>query len=254
MTDAPASAPDRSITVARTQWLSPAMVRVIFTGERLEHPGSTDTYVKLIFDGVRRAYTVRWVEGSEFAIDFVVHGDEGLAGPWAAAAAPGDGLTYVGPGGDWSPRPAAGWHLFVGDESALPAIASGLDALLSIDPSAKALVFGEVETEQDHYPLPLAPNVRATWVHRDGSPYGEALVAEVLAATFPAGDVEAFVHGNAEMVRPLRRYLLGDRGVPREHVSVSGYWRSGMTDEGWRASKREFNAAMEAETESGDRS
>ena len=134
MTDAPASVPDRSITVVRTEWLSPAMVRVIFTGEALEHPGYSDTYVKLIFDGVRRAYTVRWAEGSEFAVDFVVHGDEGLAGPWAAAAAPGDALTYVGPGGDWSPRPAADWHVFVGDESALPAIASGLDALLARKP------------------------------------------------------------------------------------------------------------------------
>ena len=76
----------------------------------------------------------------------------------------------------------------------------------------------------------------------------------MMAAAVPEGDVEAFVHGNAEMVRPLRRYLLGERGLPREHLSVSGYWRSGMTDEGWRASKREFNAAMEAEVESGDQS
>ena len=97
--------------------------------------------------------------------------------------------------------------------------------------------------------MPLAPNVQVTWVHREGSPYGEALVAAVLAAPWPAGDVEAFVHGNAEMVRPLRRYLLRDRGLPREHLSVSGYWRSGMTDEGWRASKREFNAAMESDSE-----
>ena len=90
MTAAPASVPDRVITVVKTEWLSPAMVRVIFTGEALEHPGHTDTYIKLIFDGVRRAYTVRWVDGDEFAVDFVVHGDEGLAGPWAAAAVAGD--------------------------------------------------------------------------------------------------------------------------------------------------------------------
>ena len=39
MTAAPASVPDRVITVVKTEWLSPAMVRVIFTGEALEHPG-----------------------------------------------------------------------------------------------------------------------------------------------------------------------------------------------------------------------
>ena len=69
----------------------------------------------------------------------------------------------------------------------------------------------------------------------------------VAIAEYPAGDVEAFVHGNAEMVRPLRGYLLRDRALPREQLSISGYWRSGLTDEGWRATKREFNAAMEAE-------
>src|SRR4051812_35673135 len=133
MTSAPPSVPVRTITVARTEWLSRAMVRVIFSGEPLEHPRPTHTYIKLLFYGARRAYTVRWVEGQEFAVDFVVHGDEGLAGPWAAAAVAGDQLAYVGPGGDWSPRATASCHLFVGDESALPAIASGLDALLAAD-------------------------------------------------------------------------------------------------------------------------
>lgn len=218
------------------------MVRLVFA-TTLDAPAlHADSYVKFLFDGAQRAYTVRSFERGEMTVDFVVHGDEGLAGPWAAAASPGDELEFVGPGGEWSPRVGADWHLFIGDESALPAMASGLERL----GNRKALVFAEIEGGGDEYPLPSGPEV--TWVHREGAPYGERLVAAVLAAELPTGDLEVFLHGNAEMVRPLRRYLLAERGLPREHLSASGYWRAGHTDEAWRASKRDFNAAMEQDT------
>lgn len=224
------------------------MVRVVFAGPDVSAlPGDlfADAYVKLLFGESTRAYTLRRLARGELWIDFVVHGDEGLAGPWAAAASPGDRLSFVGPGGEWSPRPGADWHVFVGDESALPAIASGLDRLFAAAPEAKAQVFVEIGAAGEEYPLPA--NAAVTWIYRDGAPYGDRLVETVLAASLPEGDVEAFVHGNAEAVRPLRRYLLRERGLAREKLSISGYWRSGMTDEGWRASKREFNALMESE-------
>ena len=73
------------------------------------------------------------------------------------------------------------------------------------------------------------------------------MVAAVKAATERGGDVHAFVHGEADMVRAVRRYLRVERGVPRERLSASGYWRRGRTDEGWRAEKKEWNAAVEAD-------
>lgn len=243
-----------AVTVTGTEWLTPAMVRVVLTGDAvrtLPDIGHTDTYVRLVLsaDHTPRAYTLRWVDraAGELAIDFLVHGDEGIAGPWAAAARPGDVLEFLGPGSDWAPRPGAEAHLFVGDESALPAIASGLEALLAGRPDAVATVFAEVASAGLEYPLPAGPGVAVTWVYRDGAGYGERLVEAVLGAPFPAGDVEAFVHGNAEMVRPLRRYLLRERGLERGKLSISGYWRVGHTDDAWRAVKRDFNAAMEAE-------
>ncbi|MGC4175879.1 siderophore-interacting protein [Demequina sp.] len=231
--------PHHTAAVVSQEWLTPAMVRVVFDVPLDAPELFADSYVKLLFDGVQRAYTIRSLEGARMTIDFVVHGDEGLAGPWAANAVPGDILEFVGPGGEWSPRPDADWHLFIGDESALPAIASGLELMPT---GSKALVFAEVGAAEQEYPLAAGD---VTWVHRDGAEYGEKLVAAVLAATLPQGDAEVFLHGNAEMVRPLRRYLLGELGVPRQHLSVSGYWRAGHTDEAWRASKREFNAQME---------
>ena len=39
--------------------------------------------------------------------------------------------------------------------------------------------------------------------------------------------------------------MRGERGIPREQLSVSGYWRLGADDEGWRATKRDWLATIE---------
>ena len=85
------------------------------------------------------------------AIDFVVHGDAGLAGPWAATAEAGDSIGFFGPGGAYAPDPAAPAHLLVGDEAALPAVAAALEALPQ---DAAADVYVEV-ADADHQ-IPLA--------------------------------------------------------------------------------------------------
>ena len=48
----------------------------------------------------------------------MVHGDEGIAGPWAMAAQPGDTIDVRGPNGAYGPDPTADWHLLAGDEAA----------------------------------------------------------------------------------------------------------------------------------------
>ncbi len=56
---------------------------------------------------VVRTYTVRAWDATrhELTIDFVVHGDHGIAGPWAASAQPGDRIFLTGPGGAYAPDP-----------------------------------------------------------------------------------------------------------------------------------------------------
>lgn len=88
-----------------------------------------------------------------------------------------------------------------------------------------------------------------SWLHRGERPAGDALIDAVRALDFPSGTVGAFVHGEAGCVKELRRHLRLDRGIPREQLSISGYWRLGQTDEAWRAAKREWNAQVEAEQE-----
>lgn len=263
----------RTAEVVRATWLTRSMRRVVFTGPDLaclrEMP-CTDHYLKILFaphgcdyrwpfdpDGMKatepahrwpvtRTYTVRAYdpERNEMSIDFVVHGDEGLAGPWAARAVAGDRIGFFGPGGGYAPDPSADRHLLVGDESAVPAIAAALDRL---GDTARATVFLEVEGADDELVLSASPDVHVTWVHRSGRPYGEALAETVRAAGVPAGDVQAFVHGNADMIRRLRRYLFSELDFNRQRVSMSGYWRTGQTEDGWQAGKREFNAQLEAE-------
>ncbi len=50
-------------------------------------------------------------------------------------------------------------------------------------------------------------------------------------------------------MKELRRLLRVERGIPREDLSISGYWRLGHNEDGWQAAKREWNARIEAEQE-----
>lgn len=261
--------------VLRTEQLTPHMLRVVFGGEGLAgFPTEVhaDGYVKLVFPlpevsypepfdiariraelprdqwPVTRTYTVRsWdPEALELAVDFVIHGDEGLAGPWAIAARPGDELLLMGPGGGYTPGKEADWHLLAGDESALPAIAAALERMPEGAP-VHALI--EIAGPQEEQPLRTPPGAEVVWLHRGAAKPGQALVAAVRALDFPAGQVQAFVHGEAGMVKELRRHLRLEREVSREQLSVSGYWRLGHNEDGWQASKREWNERVEAEQE-----
>src|SRR6185312_15878308 len=96
---------------------------------------------------VVRTYTVRTVdtERREITIDFVVHGEHGVAGPWAAAATPGQPAYLMGPSGAYAPDPAADWHLLAGDEAAVPAIGAALEALPD-NAIGKVFIHGEAQT------------------------------------------------------------------------------------------------------------
>lgn len=258
--------------VRATEWLTPRMIRVTLDGEGLdgfEMVPFTDAYLNVAippgdapyrapFDiadvqqrvpreqwPARRRYTVRrWEPGERrLTIDVVTHGDQGVGGPWAARAGPGDALVFTGPSGGWRPDPHADWHLLAGDESALPAIAASLEALPQGAPAVAVVVVDGAEHE---LPLVCPGDLDVVWLHRCGGP-GDAdlLPAAVRDLAFPPGRVKAFVHGEAGEVRAVRRHLLADRGLPRAALSCSPYWRRHLTDEAWRQIKADWNAAVE---------
>ncbi|MFJ8034946.1 MULTISPECIES: siderophore-interacting protein [unclassified Streptomyces] len=277
MAERPGRKPRRAHTaqVVRTERLTPHMQRVVLGGEGLAGFAAdtcTDHYVKLLFGPpgvtypepfdleriraefpreqwpVTRTYTVRAFdpEHRELTLDFVIHGDEGLAGPWATRVRPGDPVRFMGPGGAYAPAPDADWHLLAGDESALPAIARALETLPA---GARAHAFIEVSGPEEEQKIDS--EVEVVWLHRGTRPVGETLLEAVRALDFPAGRPHAFVHGEAGFVKELRRLLRVELQIPREDLSISGYWRLGHNEDGWQASKRDWNARIEAEQEGG---
>jgi NADPH-dependent ferric siderophore reductase len=148
-------------------------------------------------------------------------------------------LFIQGPGGAYSPSADADWHLLVGDESALPAIAAAVDQLPA---DAVARIVVEVYGPADEIDLGRP----VTWVHTGTAPVGQHLVETVRNVDWPTGAVQAFVHGEAGFVKALRYHLKVERGVTADQLSISGYWRLGSDDEGWRAAKAAWNAEAEA--------
>lgn len=271
MSTTPTQAPRRArpqtvLDVLETTWIAPHMVRVVAGGPgfaAFQSNEYTDKYVKVLFAKpelgleppydvpalretlapedlpVTRTYTVRWVDDvtQRLAIDFVVHGDEGIAGPWAASARPGDRIVLSGPGGLYAPDPSADWHLLVGDDSAIPAISSALEALPR---DAVGLAWLEVATEADVQAVDAPPGVDVTWLLRGDAPAGTTtlLPDAVRAAPWRDGRVHVFAHGEREAMKALRR-LFAERGVPRQDLSLSGYWAYGRAEDRFQAEKRE---------------
>lgn len=268
--------------VVRTEQLAPHIVRVVLGGNGFDTFTPieyTDSYVKLVFVGddvdvssleqpltldsfnalppqhrpVVRTYTVRRAdpERREITVDFVVHGEHGVAGPWAASATPGQRLFVMGPSGAYAPDPAADWYLFAGDESALPAISAALE---SLPDNAIGKVFIEVAGSEDEIELKAPAGVDVSWIHRGGradlAPEDSAgdhapLIAAVKEAPWLPGQVQVFIHGEAQAVmHNLRPYIRKERGVDaRWASSISGYWRRGRTEETFRQWKRELAEA-----------
>jgi NADPH-dependent ferric siderophore reductase len=280
-----AGRPVHTFEVVRNEQLTPHLTRVVLGGSGFDTftPNDfTDAYVKIVFvqggsdvsalpqpltlDSFKtlplnqqptvRTYTVRQVDTDrrEISIEFVVHGDHGVAGPWAAAATPGQPAYLMGPSGAYAPDPAADWHLLAGDEAAVPAISAALEALPD---NAIGRVFIEVGGPDDEIPLKKPDGVEVAWIYRGGPadlvPEDQAgdhapLIAAVKEADWLPGQVQVFIHGEAQTVmHNLRPYIRKERGVDAKWASsISGYWRRGRTEETFRQWKSEL-AKAEAE-------
>jgi NADPH-dependent ferric siderophore reductase len=274
-----AGRPLQSFEVVGTKQLTRHMVRVVLGSRAFNTfvPSKfTDSYVKMAFvaDDVEvaglpqpltldsfadlpphkrpsvRTMTVRQVDiaAREITVDIVVHGEHGVAGPWAAAAEPGQPIYLMGPGGAYTPDPAADWHLLAGDESALPAIAAALEALPY---NAVGKAFIEVAGQEDEIPLTAPKSVELTWVYRGGRadlvPEDRAgdhapLIEAVTTTPWLPGQVHVFIHGEAQTVmHNLRPYIRKERGVDAKWASsISGYWRRGRTEEAFRQWKKDL--------------
>jgi NADPH-dependent ferric siderophore reductase len=247
-------APDSSALIARlgdvSQWdlevvatlaLTPSMRRIRCTAPGLAalsyQPGQDLMLsVPAAGDGdttFRRRYTIRSFDRSVPAVDLdvVLHGD-GPAAAWAASARPGGRIEAIGPRGKVTVDPAADWHLFAGDDSAIPA---SLAMAESLPASRQAIVLLQVGGVEDHQVARTADGreVPVEWVHRADAgadpASGTELVAALRAVALPAGTGHAYLAGELGVVAQMRNVLL-ERGLAAEQISAKPYWRAGRAN------------------------
>jgi NADPH-dependent ferric siderophore reductase len=239
----------RLLQVRRSERVTPGMIRVTLAGDELAgfSGDGPDRRIKMFFPvpgqerpAVPRAstggpvwpagearpairtYTVRRFDAAagELDVDFVLHAGHGPAAAWARDARPGAWVGVSEPGGRYEPDPGVDFHVLIGDETALPALATVLGALDS--GTAPVTTFIEVADAEEEQHLPGT----VTWVHRGDRRAGEPLVDAVRAAAFPAGRGQAWLSGESGCVRDLRRHLIEERGIDRRLVYATGYWRA----------------------------
>jgi NADPH-dependent ferric siderophore reductase len=221
-------------TLASVHQLTPRMTRIRLSGDSLRGlaaaPGQTlKIYVPDLVSGrpVSRDYTVRDYRDDDAAgpsldIDFVLHGD-GPAANWARHAQPGVALEFVGPSGRYRPDSHADWHLFAGDETALPAIQAYVAMLPA---NACAALYIEVADAAEEQPMPGAAKPAVRWLHRDGRRPGTSTLLgdAVRAARLPPGQGRIWLAGHTPTVRRIRAHLLHERGIDRRALYVKGFW------------------------------
>lgn len=175
---------------------------------------------------VIRNYTIRQFDRgtAELDIDFIVHGDEGVAGPWASSVAPGSPVALIDQGCGWAPVPTARRTLIVADESAMPA-ALGVLRGMPRDAVGDAVI--ELFDERDRQEVEAPTGMAVHWLVRDPAEHPGARALPAVRDLDIEPNLYAFAVGESALATGVRRHLVGERGVPKSDVTFCGYWRVG---------------------------
>ena len=246
------------LEVVRTERISPNFMRITLGGEQLkplqkhgfdhwfrlflpqEHgetsfdlPDRVDMlgYLKYLRmpGSVRppmRNYTVRDYrpETLELDIDFVVHGDEGLATRWATRTVAGDKVALLDQGRAYEGSDDADQHLLVTDETGLPAVAG---ILRDLPRDARGIAIIEIPDAADAQAVDAPPAFDVRWVVRPaGDKPGTAALEAARQLPVPSGSISVYVVGEQSLPVGLRRHLV-EQGVPKKSIQFQGYWRLG---------------------------
>ena len=246
--------PPRVVDVLEVERITPRMVRITLGGEQMkefhskgpaEHfriylPDAATGSLPLPVDGpdgltfpedqqrpMSRAYTPRrWdADAGELVVDIALH-EHGPGAAWASTIKAGDTAVISGQaGGTYFPEAEVDWYLIGGDEAALPAIGTVLEAMPK---NVRAHVFAEVHDAQEHQELTSPATFEVTWLHREGGGTpGRRLADALKAAPLPEGNGRIWVSCEADVMREIRRYYLEERGVDRSMLRTQGYWKMG---------------------------
>ncbi|MGG7604923.1 siderophore-interacting protein [Massilia sp. BKSP1R2A-1] len=218
----------RDVAVARIAPLGDSFLSITFQGEALAQFTSLsfDDHVKFMFDvdggQVRRDFTPLHYDAGrrELTLEFALH-EDGASSNWARAASVGQRAIIGGPRGSMVIPQDHDWHLLAGDRSALPAIRRRLAEL----PAASKVVAVIHAGGADRLALDTQADLELRWVDSDA-----ALLAALRAVALPADDGFAWFAGEAATAKAVRALLLEEKGLPKEAMRVSAYWKQGVAD------------------------
>ena len=166
---------------------------------------------------LRRRYTIRRLDATAGIADFEIeiHNRRGPATRWAAKAEVGEHLEAIGPRGAISLRPTATSHLFVVDDSAMPAAFALFEALPGDTPVTALLVTSHGAKSR---PAPAgAPATSLVWLD-------QAEMLKMLSDLHPAASTSAYLFGERHLVRTAEELLIAG-GLDRDAIASKAYWR-----------------------------
>jgi NADPH-dependent ferric siderophore reductase len=180
-------------------------------------PTTTRTYTPRRFDDVAKTLEV----------DFALHGP-GPAATWAEQAKAGQQLVLMGPARGYEVDAEAPWYVILGDDAALPAVETILEALPS---STRTTVLLEVAGADEERPLAGPERTDVRWLVRGaGAAPGSALRAGLADVHWPDAAGSVYVGCESNAMRALRAAILETSGLERSRVIARGYWRTGAVN------------------------
>lgn len=234
-------APERRLrraVVRSSELLTPHMKRITIQSDDLMDfaVNSAGQWIKLFLprnEGeklVGRAYTIRAFRqaSGEMDVDLVLHA-HGIFSTWANHVRAGDPVDIAGPRGGFRHASETSYLLLGGDETALPAMASIIEAMPA---GVRVDAFIEIPDIQDKQIIETKAELSLTWLPRHGAPAGteDALSISMIGADFPNANSEVWFAAEVTPVRIIRRHFLIERALPATRVTVSGYWKQGEVD------------------------
>ncbi len=228
-------------TVKDKKYLTPHLIRVVFeiNEEQLVwlsgvRSGSNNKLFISTSDEEKpqvRTYTNRQIDlvAKELSIDFVHHGDDGLASTWAINAAVGDSLEIGMKESMRTLVPDAAHYLIAGDATALPVIAAILEQLPS---GVKVKAFIEVATKEDELVLSTPADVDLEWIHNPHPEQGSVLAERVKAFEFDDNGLASYIYLAAEydIIKTLRHYFRVEKYWNPKEMYACSYWKIGAKE------------------------
>ena len=242
----------RLLQITRITELSPSMRRLTLSGDDLQgfYSASFDDHLKLLLPAasgerpvvpstgenglvyaegqikpVMRDYTPRRYDAdrNELDIDFVLH-HAGPATDWASNAEVGHYIGIAGPRGSLIIPAHFDWHLLMGDETALPAIARRLEELPA---ASQALVVVKLRNENAKIELHSPASLSVRWVTQAADDKGgpEALAASLDELVLPSGEGFVWAAGEYSDIKALRQKLIDNFKIDKSRIRAASYWR-----------------------------